>query len=502
MQSIRSYIGARWLRALLLLIIIVVISIVIHNKKNEVPNWVTGSIDSGTVSQIVSVSGTMNATKNAALSFPVGGILQSIVVHEGDQVTAGMELATLEYSALTADYQDAQASLYIAQANQKELIDGLRPEERDVARTKVSIANAELSRITKEYNDKVNNAHRTLLTTGLTARPVDTENDDTPPVVSGTYTCNEGDYTITVYPSSAKSGYSYRLSGLEEGTYTAYTDAAGIFGTCGLSIQFSPNVYYGNSQWTISIPNMQSSLYTTNHNAYTLAQTERTNAIHSAEQNLKLAQETEILGNANPRSESMTRSNAQVMQAEARLQKIDAQIRDRILIAPFDGTVSHIGPVIGEPIGTEPVLTLVSKDVFELTALIPEIDITKISIGQKAQVVFDARTSETLDATIMFVSPLARVINGVSYFETKLMLDTPTTWLQSGLNADVDIIIESHENVTRIPKRFLVTENNTSSVLMPDGNKTKRVPVTVVFSGNNGFIQVEGVQAGDILVAP
>ncbi len=502
MQKIVSFFRAHWIRILFLLILTTTVGIYVHGKRTEVPAWITTLVETGTVSKIISVSGTMNAIKSADLSFPSGGIVETIAVNEGDVVTQGTELVTLERDALLAEYQDAYGALLIAQADRDELVTGIRPEEREVNATQVAIAKEELARVTKSSNDKVANAYRTLLSSNLVARPLDKDNDDTAPTITGTYTCGAGTYTLSIFRSGSQSGYSYRLSGLESGTYTAYTETPGSLGACGLSIQFVTDVSYGNEDWIITIPNSENSSYVTNNNAYILAQTERDNAIESATQNLKLAEQNATLDTATPREEALTRANARVLQAEARVQKIQAGLSDRVLTAPFDGIITHIEPVPGETVATAPVITMISRDVFELTALVPEIDVTKITAGQKARVVFDARVDETLVATITFISPLAREIDGVSYFETKLVLDNPSSWLQSGLNADIDIIIDTHENVTRIPSRFLVREGDTHTVLFPNGTVTRSVPITLVFEGNDGYVEVRGINPGDTIIAP
>lgn len=471
-------------------------------KSNKVPTWTTDTVSQGTVRNIISVSGAVDAVGSADLTFPVQGILESLGVKEGDQVTKGQLLATLVHGDLKAEYQDAQASLRIAEANKDELVNGLSTEARDVSRTTAEIARQELTRVTNEQNDRVKNAYRTLLSSDLEARPRDNSNDDTPPIISGTYTCGEGTYTIDIYNSGARSGYSYKLSGMESGTFTAYTKSPASLGTCGLQIQFADGIAYGNGSWVIEIPNTKSDSYVTNQNAYKLAVTQRINAIHEAEQKLTLAEQNNVLDTATPRVEALEREKGKVQQAQARLSVIEAQIKDHILYAPFDGTVTNIDPVPGEALTNSPAVTMVSNDAFALTALIPEIDVTKVTIGQKADVVFDARQSETLPATVIFISPLAKEVDGVSYFEAKLTLDQDVDWLRSGLNADVDIIVESRENVVRIPKRYLIDNNGAYTVLVPDGKVTRSVPVTNLFSGNDGFVQIEGLGVGDTIIAP
>jgi HlyD family secretion protein len=470
--------------------------------RSHAPTWTTATVDQGVVQNTIAVSGAVDAVDTADLTFPIGGTLASINVAEGNFVTKGQLLATLLQADVQADLQDAKASLLIAQSDYNELMSGISAEKRDVGQTTVDIAKENLIRVTNDQNSRVESAYHTLLSTDLEMRPAKNDTDDVAPTITGTYMCSEGTYTLDVFRSSAQSGYSYHLSGIEGGTFTAFTESSAPLGTCGLAIQFASEENYSTGTWFIDIPNMQSTSYVTNQNAYNIALTARTNAIHEAEQKLTLAKQQQTLEIAAPRDEEIARANARILQAKSRVAGVTAKINDRILIAPFDGTVTNIEAVVGEAVGTTPIITMVSENSFALTALIPEIDITKIHTGQKANIVFDARQDETLVASIIFISPLAKAIDGVSYFEAKLVLDESVDWLRSGLNADIEIIIEQHENVTRIPERFLSTENNEHFVLFPNGEETKKIPVSVEFEGNDGYVQVSEINTGDTIIAP
>lgn len=502
MQSLRNFLRARIVYVAVGILVVIAVIFTVR-AGNELPDWTTDTVTVGSVQNLVSVSGIIDAVESAELAFSVGGTLESVSVKEGDVVTKGQVLATLSHNDLKAEYQDAYGALLVAEADLRELVTGLRPEERDIAKTTAEIAREDLVRVTKEYDERVASAYRTLLSTDLEARPEYNGNDDTPPTITGTYTCGkEGSYILEMFQSGASSGYSYRLSGLESGTETAYTESSAPMGDCGLMIQFAVGESYGSSSWEIAVPNTGSASYVTNLNAYNLALTQRENAIREAEQKLTLAEQNETLDTASPRGEALSREEARVLQAQARLSSVRAQIEKQVLKAPFDGTISHIDAVPGESVGSTPLVTMVSDNAFALTALIPEIDVTKITIGQKAQVVFDARQDESLPATITFISPLAREIDGVSYFEAKLVLDGDISWLRSGLNADIDIIIEERQDVTRIPKRYLVGEGDSYTVLVPEGTETASRSVTVSFSGNDGFVAVEGIDPGTTVIAP
>lgn len=485
------------------LIVVAAGSYWLYAERTKAPTWVTDTVSRGTVENIIGVSGVVAAENTAHLAFPISGIIADIYVSEGDSVNEGDVLATLEQASLAAEREDALGALRIAEADRDELVTGPRSEARDVTAYAVTIAQDALDRTIREESAKVENARRTLLSDDLEALPENKDSGDVPPTISGTYTCTtEGTYTLTVFRSSAKSGYAYRLSGLESGTYTAYTESPAPLGTCGLMIQFDADELYAPQDWTITIPNTRSSSYASNYNAYILAEEQQKNAIDAQQQALEKARRDAILENAAPRTEEITRAEARITQAAARLKEIEARIAERTLRAPFTGTVNNIEAIAGENVGTTPVITIVASNKFELTVRIPEIDITKVAIEQEAQVIFDARTSETVPARITFISPLATIIDGVAYFEAILHFDTPPPWLRGGLNADVNIIIDRKENVLRIPKRFLITEGDTAAVLIPSDTTAMRTPVEIRFTGNNGFVEISGLNEGDTIIAP
>ena len=191
-----------------------------------------------------------------------------------------------------------------------------------------------------------------------------------------------------------------------------------------------------------------------------------------------------------------------MLQATARLDRIHARIADRTLRAPFPGIISSIETLRGESVTTLPVVTLVANNAFNITVRIPEIDITRVQVGQEAHAIFDARPEETIPATVTFIAPIATMIDGVAYFEAVLTFPYNPPWLRGGLNADVDIITETRDKVLRMPKRFLTRTDDTYTVLIPQGVSTTVHTVGVGFSGNDGYVEITGLNEGDTIVAP
>jgi len=480
-----------------------IVFMVVNVRNSQQVEYVTTIVERGDVERLVSVSGIIEAKQSVDLAFPTTGIVSAVSVAKGDTVEAGSVLVTLEARALQADRQDAVAVLSRAVATRDELVAGPQSEARAATKETVALKISSLETIKATQADLVANAYRTLLSSGLTAASDDPDENAVAPIVSGAYSCQEeGTYQIETYNSSANSGYSYQLSGLESGIYNASTGQPSALGTCGLRVLFDDDSQYSSTLWTIDIPNKQSPVYITNRNTYSLAITQASSAIALAEGDVALAQANASNTNAPARSESITRANADIASANARIARIDAKLADRTIRAPFSGTIVDLDVQPGETVTTAPVVTLLATADFELTARIPEIDIGKLETGQPIRAVFDANEDQILNGTIEFISLQATKIDGVAYYEAIINLEETPTWMRSGLNADIDIITTNSSNNLRVPSRFVTENEDVYQVTTKVGEQLITTPVDIILEGNDGYIAITGINEGDIVVAP
>lgn len=468
------------------------------------PNWTTATVERGDVTEVVSVSGFIEAKNTAQLAFPTTGVVTEVFVDEGDKVSKGQLLATLASTQLVAQRNEALAVLQSANAQYDQLLAGPSTEARSVTEQSLINAQSNLNRVIEVEEAKVAQAREVLLSSSLIALSDDPDEVAQAPSITGTYTCGtEGSYHLSTYASNAYSGYSFQMAGLESGTQPVTGQQQAQLGSCGLYIQFDEDSRYSNSNWTITIPNTASADYALNKSAYDLALKNQENNIKAAEDALSLAQEEAQLANAAPRTEAVIQSQSTIAQAQAKIATIDAQIADRSIVAPFDGVITDVAILSGETATNQPVVTLLASDAFELKARVPEIDITRIAVGQQASVIFDALSSYLSLGEVTYISPLATEIDGVAYFETTISLSQQPEWIRSGLNADIDIVVGTAENTLRIPKRFLITHpDGTYTVTIPNGNTTATTTVIPGFVGNDGYVEITGLSEGDTVVAP
>ena len=273
-----------------------------------------GKAPTVTIPDNTAPSGTVvtNSSNNVFdLAFPNAGRVASVSVKVGDQVVKGQTLATLDAGAALGAVTQAKGALELAQAQYGSL--------------DVQYGNAK-----KQQDVLVENAYRTLLSSGLTATPT-IQDDSHVPTITGTYTCDtEGVYTISPYTSGATSGYSFTYDGLEKGSGTVTFSAPQPLGNCGLYIQFAQG-FSGATKWVVSIPNEKSANYVTNKNNYDLAVATRDQVLSQYAANL-----------GQNGSSSANTAKAAVDSAEGVYQAALGAYANNVIVAPVSGTVSFI----------------------------------------------------------------------------------------------------------------------------------------------------------------
>jgi hypothetical protein len=145
---------------------------------------------------------------------------------------------------------------------------------------------------------------------------------------------------------------------------------------------------------------------------------------------------------------------------------------------------------------------MTANDAYELKIRVPEIDITKIAEGDRAFASFDAKADEHVPLSIEFISPLPTEIDGVSYYEALLSFEQAPDWMRTGLNADVDIVIEEAQGVLTLPKRFIERTEAGFAVRILDGRREESKPIRIGLEGNDGSVEVLDLQEGTTVIAP
>lgn len=476
----------RYLIGALLVIVAIIAGVVFAKKSNELSRYVVGSAD---VSDELILAGIINAEDRVDLGFASSGRVKSVNVKEGERVQKGQIIAEIEQNRLAADLNQAQANLNFVQADVQ--------AEQEQSRVETSLL-TKAARL-QEQNKVVETAYQNLLNNDLQAYPTGTENRNVEaPDISGSYQADEqGEYMLEMYNSGSRSGYSFRLSGLESGTYTAENYAPGKLGERGLFVTFGEESNYGNTDWVVPIPNTRSTTYRAVKNAYDTAVATRAR--------IEAESETSIVENAVAANASDEREAARRAQARAQVNAVAAQLGDGKIRAPYSGIVGRNDLVVGDIVsGFTPYVTMFKDEEKILELSVPEIYINRVEENNEVAISLDAYPDEEFTGTVTSIAIVDTEVDGVPVYETDVRIDTNDSRIRIGMNAKAKIVAEEVTDVIAIPKHYIQEKSDSVFVLVETQERPQKYEqriITTGFTGNNGLIEVtEGLSVGDVIL--
>ncbi len=201
-------------------------------------------------------------------------------------------------------------------------------------------------------------------------------------------------------------------------------------------------------------------------------------------------------------------ANAAIQEAEAALALHHAQLAQTELVAPFDGTIAEINGEIGEyvtpsppGVATPPAVDLIAADCLYVQAPIDEVDAGKLRVGLPARVTLDAFPERAFDGHIIRIAPYvqdyekqARTVD----VDVGLSPVSDDITLLIGSSADLEIILERHEQTLRVPAEA-VLEGNTVLRIGAD-NRLQRVTFEPGLSNWHHSEVLSGLASGDRVV--
>ncbi|MDD3156356.1 MAG: hypothetical protein PHP14_03015 [Candidatus Pacebacteria bacterium] len=142
----------------IMFLLIVFISIKNSNKKPE--DIIT--VEKGIVIQEVSLTGTVEPTKNIDYAFDRSGRIDKIYVKTGDLAKENDLLISLDNDDLYSQYQQALASLKIQQIKLDNYIKGSRTEDLQIAQNQYDDAKQKLDISYKNMNSLLSSSYNSI----------------------------------------------------------------------------------------------------------------------------------------------------------------------------------------------------------------------------------------------------------------------------------------------------------------------------------------------------
>lgn len=480
---------------------------------SKAPSFSTVTVGRGNVVQSVDEPGTVMTENSVNMSFEEAGQITQVNVKEGDTVSAGEILASLDTSSLMAGLEQASATLAAAEANLNALTAGTRPQQLQIDQSDVTSAESSVNSATASLgaaagsaytaaDDAIHNQTDNLFSNIQSTNPsflVPLSNSQTVINIVNARIALGGVLNTWYASVTATSSDPLTAANLASGNLQqvqSYLDtlALAVNGATPNSIMtasqlagYKANIVVARTEVTAAISGL------------TTAQ----NALASAQAALTVAQNNLALAQAGSTSQQIEAQQAAVLQAQAGVASAQLAVNHAELVAPFAGTVQNLTAMVGQVVSPGvPVLSVVSSGGLKVEAYASETDVGKIAVGDTASVTLDAYgTGTSFPATVATIDNSETQVNGSPAYMVTLYFTNPDSRIKDGMTGNVHIVTAEHDNVIEVPSNLVINSNNGYVVLVKQGNATQDMPVTIGIVGNNGTTEItSGLNVGDQLI--
>ncbi len=466
--------------------------------------YVLGTVASSTIISTVSESGQVSATNSIDIKPQVSGQITWVAVKAGAKVRAGQAIASIDHTTATQSLQAAENQLATDKLNfQKDSAAAPLNYQNDQA----AVTNAQ-STLQNDYNTVyndlssvfldlptvMNGAQDTLYGYEFDARKNQWNKDALFNIFNPTYqditdvqsfqTKSLSDYT------TAKTAYTNTLSAYKNLVRTASNDsmdsmlaqAITMQTAVAQALQSQVNFLGAASDLAqknnIALPSNFSTVQTNARTYLSTANSDLTKllsdkkmldsdkqSLASAKQNVTLDQVGNDSSGSNPISLQVEANNIAKEEQDIANQK--ANLAKYTIVAPFDGIISAVTAQVGDTAGSAAVATIVSNSqIADLS--VNEVDATKIKLGDKAILTFDAIDDLSLTGTVAEIDSVGTVSQGVVSYKVQISFDSQDPRIKAGMTINADIQTDVVHDALVVPSSAIKTVGGNTYVQVFD----------------------------------
>lgn len=163
-------------------------------------------------------------------------------------------------------------------------------------------------------------------------------------------------------------------------------------------------------------------------------------------------------------SDSIKNSNNNYKNAQLSMRDAREKLDDYILTSPISGTVitknSKAGDTIDRSNSTQTLMVVADVSKLKFNLEIDELDVDKVSTGQKVEITCDALPDESFVGEITNLSVEGTSSNGVTTYTAEVVINEPGN-LRPSMNVDASVVAESSENTLYVPSEDVKQIGNT-----------------------------------------
>lgn len=177
------------------------------------------------------------------------------------------------------------------------------------------------------------------------------------------------------------------------------------------------------------------------------------------------------------RHEDVLISQANLSESQARVKQLEAQIEQTIIRAPDQGKVvkreAHLGEITA---AGKTLFKLVRKDRLELRALVPEVDLSKVSVGQDVAISGGMNSEVAFHGQVREVSPLVDDATRLGTVRIDIPTGRPDVLPGQFFHGDIAL---GAAPALLVPAKSVLSREGKSVVFVLEGNKVLQREVRI-----------------------
>jgi macrolide-specific efflux system membrane fusion protein len=224
-------------------------------------------------------------------------------------------------------------------------------------------------------------------------------------------------------------------------------------------------------------------------------------SLATANENLKSLESKLSWYTSNPTESDIVAADSELALAQAKYDAAKAVKESLEIKAPISGIVFEVSAEVGQTYQAEATLfTIGDPKALEVVANVTEEDYPLISVGQSAEVYFDARPEVTVQGKIDRIIP-KRIEGDHPLYEIYISLDEVPDGLADGMTSDTAVTIAKSEGVLCLPRALVrASSGDTTTVKVWDGLEEVAREITTGLRGDTYVEIVSGLNEGDQVV--
>ncbi len=476
--------------------------------------YILAQVKRGNIVQEVLASGNVAAPSTIELQFQSAGRLSYLGVESGDKVQAGDVLARQDTSILDAQLMQARAEVDAQRANLDQLEQGTRPEQLAVTQAQVMNDQSALAQVDQaivnairtaytQSDDAVHNKIDLFINSARSANPqlAFAANDSS--AASNLLTERTTiEAMLTAWQTSSAA------LGSDSDLMSAAADAQVKLSSVAKLLSDANTVLNGaisNEQasqttinsWISSVSTARANVNTAITNL-TTSVTAQQSTVSSLAKDLK-SLELEKAGSTQSVIDAQV---AAVAGAQAKASSLLAEISQKKIAAPINGTITKVSGHVGETIVPSTiVVTMIPDSKLQVDVNLSEDNVANVKVAESVRITLDAFPDRSWQGTVTKVDPAQTVIGGAVYYKTTVGFNMPDDRIKTGMTANVWIETGAAQNTLIIPASAITRTGANATVMIYQGGSIIHQPVSTGLTDENGMVEIlSGLQDGERVV--